>query len=302
MLRKGEFATVIIVILLIITLFLGVYLGGWELSSVLSYVPYFLLAGIAGTLAWGFRERIEDKLSPDSNKQDDENIRDHTKKLFIELDQQKTSSSIFGNPSWINSIQAYRYEPQLRQHLFTAHKREYSQLTQAEEADTSSKSLYKETSDEIIKKHDTTFQDFARAWGLMTITSSNPPKHPAFLILKETKIPQFYAKIDASGRYRVWYNDEPYSQPLPDKLSAEDWASKLKGIAQDMSVEVKKYQEVNQQAKKNECDFESLFKNLVDNILVGGDIDTKSEACDACLSFHSKKDAKRLKSELDKMK
>jgi hypothetical protein len=59
MLTKQEQRAIIVIILFIIALFFPVYLRWWDLSSVLSYVPYFLLGGIVGTLLLGFRERIE---------------------------------------------------------------------------------------------------------------------------------------------------------------------------------------------------------------------------------------------------
>jgi len=60
MLRKDEWISITLTALLVVAMSLGLYLGLWTLDSILSVLPYFLVAGIVGVFLWGFRERIED--------------------------------------------------------------------------------------------------------------------------------------------------------------------------------------------------------------------------------------------------
>jgi hypothetical protein len=59
MLGNYEDRAIIVIAVFMLLLFLGVKMGWWDLTSVLSWVPYFLLAGMIGTFLLGFRERIE---------------------------------------------------------------------------------------------------------------------------------------------------------------------------------------------------------------------------------------------------
>lgn len=59
MLKKYEQRSLIVIALIVGAIFFGVYLRLWDLSSVLTYSLYFLLAGVVGVFLLGFRERIE---------------------------------------------------------------------------------------------------------------------------------------------------------------------------------------------------------------------------------------------------
>lgn len=63
-----EVLAILVASLLAVVLLGGIYESLWMLNSVVSLIPYFLVAGIVGVLVWGFRSRVESKSSPPAPK------------------------------------------------------------------------------------------------------------------------------------------------------------------------------------------------------------------------------------------
>jgi hypothetical protein len=63
-LKRSETVSLLAIVLLAVVLLIGIPEGWWSLTAILSYVPYFIIAGILGMFAWGFRDRIQEGLKP----------------------------------------------------------------------------------------------------------------------------------------------------------------------------------------------------------------------------------------------
>jgi hypothetical protein len=57
--KRDEILSLVIFGLLGTFLLVGVHEALWSLNDILTYGPYFIIAGMIGVLIWGFRERIE---------------------------------------------------------------------------------------------------------------------------------------------------------------------------------------------------------------------------------------------------
>jgi hypothetical protein len=62
--NRDETASIVAVILLGLALAIGVFRGLWSMTSVLEYMPYFIVGAILSVFVWGFRERIDAALNP----------------------------------------------------------------------------------------------------------------------------------------------------------------------------------------------------------------------------------------------
>jgi hypothetical protein len=62
MVQRYEWVSIVVVILLAFSQWLGIYLGVWTLSSVLSVVPFFIFTAMFGVFLWGIGKRIENAL------------------------------------------------------------------------------------------------------------------------------------------------------------------------------------------------------------------------------------------------
>jgi hypothetical protein len=261
-------------------LFLPIYLYQNTLET-------YLLAGFIFTEALIF---IISQLlqSTEKNKA---NIQEHIKNLFQELDKEKSVSPFPSINAWKSSLFNYKYKKQVRQHLLTAHKEIYSTLKQTEDLQLDLNRLRSEIYDELEKKITNEATRLGINWA---------PYNPVGIIENSLKTPIFEVRINAQQKYSVWFGSAECSEPLADKQTAEDWASKLNIIAEEESGKIKNSQIISRRITEAERDFERLFNNLVSHILLGGIIDFKNEACCDCLDFHTKKDINRLKLEIAK--
>ncbi len=62
--KKGESLALVIAALLTAALLIGIPEGWWSLAATISYVQYFIMAGIVSVLVWGFKGRIDGLLRP----------------------------------------------------------------------------------------------------------------------------------------------------------------------------------------------------------------------------------------------
>lgn len=66
MLKKQEILSINIAIVGVIALAIGVFIGWFKLSDILNYLPQIIIPSIVGILILGFRQRIWNKLFPNS--------------------------------------------------------------------------------------------------------------------------------------------------------------------------------------------------------------------------------------------
>jgi hypothetical protein len=62
MVEKYELVTITAIIVLIFSLWLGIFLEAWTISYILSIVPYFIFTAIVGVFVWGIGKKIEKAL------------------------------------------------------------------------------------------------------------------------------------------------------------------------------------------------------------------------------------------------
>jgi hypothetical protein len=62
--NRRETASIVAIILLGLALVIGVFRGLWSMTSVLEYMPYFIVGAMLSVFVWGFRGRIDEALNP----------------------------------------------------------------------------------------------------------------------------------------------------------------------------------------------------------------------------------------------